>query len=506
MTAASGTDPATDNQPIKGTLQDQLKFIRTTLGDSSDLIVREMILSTGARCAVAYIEGITDSLLLYHTVISALLDLPNADSAGELSKLEPEPFVRYLSDRVLAAGDVRPLDDWNTLFFYLLSGNAILLVDGSPTALRIGVIGFEERAVSEPVSQSVTRGSMDAFNENIETGMSLLRRKIRDTRLRFDRLQVGRVTKTALAVVYLKGIAKDEIVAEVHRRLAEIDIDGILEGGYVEELIQDRTYTPFPTVFNSERPDTIAGGILEGKVAILVNGTPFVLLVPALFVEFFQAAEDYSQRFDISTLIRFIRYLSFFITTLAPALYVAISTFHQEMLPTNLLINLAAQREGVPFPAVIEAMAMEVTYEILREAGIRMPRTVGQAVSIVGTLVIGQAAVQAGIVSAAMVIIVSITAIASYVIPAGSMSMSARMLRFLFMILAASFGLLGVVIGLIGLALHLSGLRSFGVPYMSPLSPIILSDQKDTLFRAPWSLMKLRPRLVASDNNQRRET
>jgi spore germination protein KA len=291
----------------------------------------------------------------------------------------------------------------------------------------------------------------------------------------------------------------------VRRRLDRIQIDGILESGYIEEFIQDRTYTPFPTVYNSERPDVIAAGLLEGKVAILVDGTPFVLMVPALFIHFFQSPEDYAQRFDISTLIRLLRYVSFFITLFAPSLYIAVTTFHQEMLPTNLLINLAAQREGVPFPAFIEALLMEITYEILREAGIRMPRTVGQAVSIVGTLVIGQAAVQAGIISAVMVIIVSITAISSYVMPSGSMSISVRMLRFPFMGLAASLGIFGIFAGVFGLLFHLCKLRSFGVPYMTPLAPFITQDQKDTLFRYPWPRMKTRPTLIGDKNKIRQK-
>ncbi|MDF2715848.1 MAG: gerKA5 [Paenibacillus sp.] len=270
-------------------------------------------------------------------------------------------------------------------------------------------------------------------------------------------------------------------------------LKNVLTAGDIS-IIQDKTLTPFQTVYNSERPDSIAAGLLEGRIAILVDGTPFVLLVPALFIHYFQAAEDYYQRADISTLLRVVRFISFFFALLAPSLYIAITTYHQEMLPTNLLISLAAQREGVPFPAFIEALLMEITYEILREAGVRMPRTVGQAVSIVGTLVIGQAAVEAGIVSAVMVIIVSITAISSYVIPSSGMSISIRMIRFILMGLAASFGFYGILIGLIILVLHLASLYSFGVPYMSPLGPFLPEDQKDTLFRVPWPKMTTRPR------------
>jgi spore germination protein KA len=305
--------------------------------------------------------------------------------------------------------------------------------------------------------------------------------------------------------VYIKEVANDKIVEEVHKRLDNIDIDGILESGYIEELIQDETFTPFPTMINTERPDIVAAGLLEGRIAILVDGTPFALLLPALFVHFFQASEDYYQRFDIGTLLRMLRYLSFFLTLLVPSVYVAATTFHQEMLPTPLLISLAAQREGVPFPAVVEAMMMEVTFEILREAGVRMPRAVGQAISIVGALVLGEAAVQAGIVSPVMVIVVSITAISSFVSPTFNMAIATRIIRFIFMLLAATFGLYGIAVGLLAMALHLCSLRSFGIPYMSPMAPLIAADQRDTIIRFPhWAFFK-RPRLINQKDMTRQQ-
>lgn len=312
--------------------------------------------------------------------------------------------------------------------------------------------------------------------------------------------QIGTVTQTDVGIMYIKGIANDEIIKEVHTRLDRINIDGILETGYIEELIQDKFLTPFPTLFNTERPDVVAADLLEGRIAIFVDGSPFVLTVPVLFIQFFQAAEDYYQRADIAFLLRVLRFVSFFIALLLPSLYIAITTFHQEMLPTQLLISLASQREGIPFPAFVEALVMEVTFEILREAGVRMPRAIGQAVSIVGALVIGQAAVEAGIISAAMVIVVALTAIASFVFPAFSMAISVRILRFAFMMVAATFGLYGITVGLIALVLHLSSIRSFGVPYMSPFAPFVTADQKDANFRFPhWGLFS-RPRFISQQN------
>jgi len=292
---------------------------------------------------------------------------------------------------------------------------------------------------------------------------------------------------------------------EVRNRINKIRIDSILESGYIEELIQDEPYTLFPTIYNTERPDSVSAGLLEGRIAILVDGTPFVLLVPALFIQFFQSPEDYYQRADISSLIRILRYVAFFLALLTPSLFIAITTFHQEMIPPALLISIVAQREGIPFPALIEALIMELTFEILREAGVRMPKAIGTAISIVGALVLGEAAVQAGLVSPAKVIVVSITALASFISPSYNLAMTVRILRFIFMLLAATFGLFGVALGLLTMLLHLCSLRSFGIPYMYPLAPFNLSGQKDTLMRIPiWRMFK-RPKLISSKNSVRQQ-
>lgn len=316
-------------------------------------------------------------------------------------------------------------------------------------------------------------------------------------------MRIGRYTQTEVIVTYLEGIANPDVVKEALQRLERIDTDSILESGYIEEYIEDVTYSPFPTIMNSERPDAVAAGLLEGQIAILVDGTPFVLQAPVTFFRFLQSSEDYYQRFDIASFIRFIRYLSFFVSMLLPSLYIAITTFHQEMLPTTLLISLAAQREGVPFPAIVEAFLMEITFEVLREAGVRMPRVIGSAISIVGALVLGQASVQAGLVSAAMVIIVSFTAISNFVTPAVNMAVAARLIRFGLMLLAGTFGLFGILTGCMAVLIHLVSLRSFGVPYLTPVAPLVLSRLNDTFIRIPRWLTFMRP---LSKGNRMRQT
>ncbi|WP_036719081.1 spore germination protein [Paenibacillus harenae] len=497
------TNNHVQTEPLKDKLEDNLNKIRNELGGSDDIIIREIGFGKDriAHAAVIYTDGLADTKLITDFILDSQTQGNHAEEIDHAT--DEDNLLDALKSLALNLGDHKEITDFAGLYSNLLSGNTVLLLDGFARGIAAGTQGWKGRSVSEPVAQSVVRGPQEGFTETLRTNTSMVRRKIKDPNLWLETMQIGKVTKTDVAIMYIKGIVNDKIVEEVRARLGRIDIDGILESGYIEELIQDEAYSPFPTVSNTERPDSVAAELLEGRVAILVDGTPFVLIVPTLFISFFQTAEDYYQRADISTLLRIIRFISLFIAMVGPALYIAITTFHQELLPTQLLISLAAQREGVPFPAFIEALMMEVTFEVLREAGIRMPRPIGQAVSIVGTLVIGQAAVEAGIVSASMVIVVSITAISSFVITGYSMAISIRMIRFVIMGLAAAFGIFGIVVAMIALVLHLCSLRSFGIPFMSPFAPFIPADHKDTIFRFPHWAQSTRPRLINQKNTTR---
>ncbi|WP_342048342.1 spore germination protein [Bacillus sp. OTU530] len=494
-----------ENTPLQTNLQENIRTIRKLVGNSPDVVIREFSIGKKReiKIALVFTEGLSDAQSVNQFIMESLmLDIQEHDvSLDHPSKL----FTFQLLKELLPVGSIKETSDFETLLPSILSGDAAILLNGYSQGLIVGLKGWEDRGVQEPSSQTVIRGPKEGFSENIRTNTALVRRKIKDPNLWLENQTIGRVTKTTVNIMYIQGIANEKVVEEVRKRLTGIEIDGILEGGYIEELIQDETYTVFPTVFHTERPDVIAAGLLEGRIAIFVDGTPFVLLVPVIFSQFFSAAEDYYQRSDIATLLRLLRYLAFFIALLAPSLYIAVTTFHQEVLPPGLLFSLMAQREGVPFPAFIEALLTELIFELLREAGIRMPRAVGQAVSIVGALVIGQAAVEAGIISASMVIVVSITAISSFIIPAYNLAISVRILRFGMMGLAASFGFLGVIVGIIAVMQHLCQLRSFGVPYMAPFGPMVMADQKDAILRAPWWGMFSRPRFVSQKNVSRED-
>ncbi|MFC3040730.1 spore germination protein [Virgibacillus xinjiangensis] len=537
-------------KPLASNVDETVTTVKNMLGKSSDLVTRKFKVGTKSpvNAALLYMDGLADKKFVQNFITETLMiDVRIAD-LGEEGKDNKQPgssgkqavdpaqqqdgqqnkllkkskklqkagqqgqqsssgssndFFQVIKDQSLANSEVEEAEDYKYLFDFLLAGDSVILLDGYAKALCIGSKGYEKRGVEESTSTTVIRGPKESFTETLRVNTSLIRRRIKDPNLWIENKVIGKQSHTDVSICYVNGIVNEDIVREVKKRLNDIDVDAILESGFIEEYIQDETYSPFPTIYNTERPDGVAAGLLEGRVAILVDGTPFALLVPALFIQFFQSSEDYYQRSDIGTFLRILRFVCFFLALLTPSLYIALTTFHQEMIPSQLLTSLAAQREGVPFPAYVEALLMELVFEILREAGTRMPRAVGSAISIVGALVLGQAAVEAGIVSAAMVIVVSLTAISSFVFPSHNLSVSIRLLRFAFMTAAAMFGLVGIILGLLLMVMHLASLRSFGVPYLTPMAPLIPGDQKDTVFRLPlWSL-NTRPRLVSQKNIKR---
>lgn len=486
-----------EQELLMQSLEGNIANIKKRTGNSSDMVIRYIKIGERAaiQAAVIYIDGIVDNQSIQELLVDTMM---KDDVFSE--PITPQNAFTLLKEDVVGIGDIAILHAWSEVFPALMSGDTLILIDGNNHAMSAGTKGGEWRSIQEPTTQLVVRGSKEGFTESIAKNMPMVRRIIKSPDLWVETMKIGKVTQTDVAMMYINGIANDKIVKEVKQRLNQINIDSILESGYVEQLIEDQTYTTFPTMYHTERPDIVAGNLLEGRIAIFVDGTPFVLIAPAVFIQFFQSPEDYYSRFDIATSIRFLRILIFFISLIAPATYVAITTFHQEMVPTKLLIAIAAQREDVPFPSLVEALIMEVTFEILREAGIRLPRAIGSAVSIVGALVIGQASVQAGIVSPAMVIVVAMTAIASFATPSFAIAISARLIRFVFMIAAATFGFYGIILCFLMMIVHLCSLRSFGVPYMTPLAPFIPSNSGDTIVRMPWWTLRQRPRLISSGN------
>ncbi|WP_379141636.1 spore germination protein [Paenibacillus sp. sgz500992] len=473
-------------------LGQSIENIMTELGNSPDLKVRQIQIGGvhPVQAAAVHLSGLADTVAVNEFVVGSLLD----NTAGLTDSMDETDRGVDLPARILSSaleiGEADFKEEWNEIMLAVLSGDTAILVEGYTSAIVCETRGGEQRSVTEPSSQLVVRGPKDGFVESVGTNIALIRRRIKSPKLRLEYMKIGSETQTHVAIMYMKEIAGEDLVQEVRDRLHKIAIDEVLESGFLEELIQDKTFTPFPTIYNTERPDVAAGNLLEGRVVVIVDGTPFVLILPAVFTQFFQSAEDYSQRFDIAILMRIVRYMSFVVLLLGPSIYIALTTYHYEMIPTTLLINLLAQRENVPFPAFVEAMLMESAFEILREAGVRMPRVIGQTVSVVGALILGSAVVEAGIITPIMVIVIALTGIASFAIPAYNMAIAGRIIRFGFLLLAAMFGFYGITLGLIVLVAHMNSLRSFGIPYLSPFVPLSIKGQKDTILRLPLWLMR----------------
>ena len=482
---------------MSSSLVENLTTLQTTFANCTDFAYRELkIGQEQVPALLLYVIGITDEQTVNEDILKSLVNIRR--STLEVSGSNN---IKTIKDLFLEMGNVTEISTIEEVSDAVLTGSVALLLEGNARALKIGTKGFVGRLVSESVTEAVVRGPREGFTESLRTNTALLRRKIKTPTLKLEKFVLGQTTKTEVNIAYLEGTANPKVIAEVKRRISLIDVDSVLESAYIEEMIEDEPFSVFPQIDHSERPDKVAAGILEGQVAIFTDGTPFVLIVPIMMAQFLHSSEDYYDRSIYATSIRVVRFFFLNLALLLPALYIAISTFHQGLLPTSLLISITAAREGAPFPTVIEVIFMEVTFEALREAGIRLPKPVGQAVSIVGGLVIGQAAVQANMVSPTTVIVVALTGIASFGIPSYSFALAIRILRFGMILLAASLGLFGMMLGLLVMQAHLESLRSFGVPYFAPLAPFNLKDMKDSVVRLPWWAMGERPRLIAKNNN-----
>ncbi len=488
--------PNEQNAELSTELVMNEKMLRETFQECSDIVFRPIC--NNPKVLLIYTDGLIDTKTLDIVVLTPILF---NGTPGELNGVPISGQI--IQEQLVAISQIQTVSTVKDVTDGILKANIALLVDGENMAIIADLKGFEKRAVEEPAAEVSVRGPRDGFTETLRINTSLIRRRIRSPKLKMESITVGQVSQTDIVIVYIDGIVSNPILEEVRKRIDRIQIDGILESGFIEEFIEDATWSPFPQIQNTERPDIVCASLLEGKIAIIVDNTPFALILPMTFWTGLQAVEDYYERSIYTTFVRFVRYSLLNIALLLPSLYVALSTFHQQLIPTNLLISIASSREGVPFPTFVETLLMEFMFEGLREAGIRMPKAVGSAVSIVGALVIGQAAVQAGIVSAPVVIVVATTGIASFAIPRYNFGTAYRLLRFPMLILAGMLGLYGIISGVFLMIIHLLSLRSFGVPYMSPVVPLMSQGLKDVFIRAPRWSMNQRPSLFSGVNKRR---
>lgn len=491
------------NLPLNKSLSNNLNVLHELFSNCADVVYHKFVIhSMKCSCVLIFINGLSDIRSINESILPSIMNIKEVTE----SDLKCDHTVEIIKEYFLEIAKISEVSTIGQITNALLNGNTILLLDSDDIALEIETPGWKEKSVSDTDVEKVIRGPNEGFTQNISTNISQLRRKIKSSELKFEDFTVGKQTQTKISITYLQGIVDNNIVEDVKKRLSKIDIDSVLESGYIEELIEDTHYTLFPQIQHSERPDRVAAGILEGRIALLVDGTPCVLILPATLIQFLQTSEDYYERYTTTIFVRFIRLIFFVISLLLPGCFVAIILYHKEMIPTPLLISIMGAAHGVPFPIFIEALLMETAFEALREAGIRLPSPANQTVGIVGALVIGDAAVRAGVTSPIMVIVIAITAIASFSIPSYDMGYAIRILRFSMLCLGAFLGLYGVLLGIIILLIHLSSLSSFGVNYLSPLSPLNLKDLKDVLIRFPWPYMKCRPHFANANNLHRQKS
>jgi len=480
---------AAEKAPLSKSLEENIDAMLAVFGEDNDFVVRKFEVSAmgGASAALFFIDGLVGSDCITQTVLRPLMTNGNSQNP------ETNPFstLEELGRALLLSGEVEAGRSLEGALVACLSGDTVLMAEGFAEYVCINTKGFEKRAISEPQTETVVRGPREGFTEVLRTNSSLIRRRLKTSHLRMDMMKVGQKTHTVMCLCYLDNVADPKLIAEVKARLKTIDTDAILSSGYVEEFIEDAPSSIFQTINYTEKPDIVAAKLLEGRCALIIDGAPFVLTMPMLFIENFQSPEDYSTRPYIASFLRLIRAAAFFISLVAPAMYVALTSFHQELIPTTLLFTIAASSEGTPFSSVIETAIMLLTFEIMKEAGIRLPKPIGQAVSIVGALVMGQAAIQAGLVGAPVVIVIAFTAVSGFLIP--NISDVISILRWYLLLLASIIGGFGIVLGLLTLLFHLAALRSFGALYLYPYAPYDADGMKDSLVRLPIWKMRKRP-------------
>lgn len=476
-------------------VNDMKQTISNIFGKDHDFCRRDIDIAGKIPASIIFLNSIADKESISEEILKPLTKTEKMDLSNSIK----ETLLR----KVLFHADVQLERDLSLIISSFLRGKTVLFVDGLNEVFLINTFKVDKRSISQPDTEQVIRGPRDGFIENIQTNTALIRSRLPIPDLRIKTMQIGALTKSNVAFCYIEGITNQALVEDVERRLSKINIDRVLDAGYIEQLIQDNPRSPFPQIKSTERPDVVVGNLVEGRVAILVDGSPFVLIAPATFNQFYQTSEDYNERYIMASLIRLIRLVALLFSLIMPSLYVAIISFHPELIPTAFAIAVTSGRAGVPFPAVVEVFLMEAAMEILREATVRMPKQVGGALSIVGVLVIGQAAVQAGFVSPITVVVIALTTVGSFATPAYNMAIGFRMMRFPLLVLTGIFGFYGLMLGLLFVNNHVLSLRSFGVPYLSPIAPLNFGGIKDTFVRAPLNWLLDRPEELYPQNEKR---
>lgn len=478
----------TDKPVLTGSLKENIDKFKHILSDEVTINYKLINNPTGIKldCCIIFSESISSEKIINDKIIKPIMEADIDDS------ITRKNIIGYIENKLIQCRGVKKSSDLDFLITSIMYGDTILLTEGLEEALIIATREYETRGIEEPPSERVVNGPREGFTESLKVNQSLLRRKISSPNLKFKSYELGTVTKTRINICYIEGISSPEILNELEKRLNSISIDGVLDSTYIQALIKDAPYSPFKTIGNTERPDIVAAKLLEGRIALLCDGSPTVLTIPFLFLEYFQANEDYYKNYIYSSFNRLLRFISFFLTTSVPGIYVSLVAFHQELIPMQLTLSIFASRLDVPFPTIVELSLMLFFFELLQEGGIRLPLAIGQSMGIVGALILGEAAVNAKIISAPIVIITALTGISAFLVH--KMKSPIIVIRILLLVASTSFGLYGYVMAVLTLIIYMTSIRSFGVPYMLYTSLINIDELKDSFARFPLWKMDQRPK------------
>lgn len=478
------------DQAVSKNLDENIIWWKQQFSDCADIKMRPMCLGKelNIRAFLSYIEVTGGKNMMEDSVLGKLLN--------RLSVLDKNAVYNVLQENGLGVSDVTPFKQMSEAASGMLTGDTILFVDGFDRALKMPDKGYPGMSLQETDSEKAIRGSNEGFGESIKQNTALIRKRLRSVDLKVTECKCGKRTGTNVDLMYMDGIVRPSVVQEMQQRLGAFEIDGIQDSGAIEQLTETQWFSPFPQFQTTRRPDRAVMALLEGRAVLLADNSPEALIFPTDYNSFIKTTDDYYTRWEIATFTRALRYVAAFLSMILPGLYLAMTNFHTQLLPTKLLLSFAAARQGVPFPGVIEVLLMELSFELLREAGVRLPGAMGNTIGIVGGLIIGQAAVDANIVSPMVVIVVAFTALCSFAIPNEDFATAFRLLKFAFIGLSAALGFYGFLLGLLILLIHLAQLESFGMPYLMPFVGADLNeyrDERDTLIRPPLQNLTHRP-------------
>ncbi|MCX7711452.1 MAG: spore germination protein [Clostridia bacterium] len=495
----------TEEGLVSSDLSANLQKIKKEFGIpyNTDVMTRKFKIARKVNAFITYVDGMVDSTFVSDFVLRQLMEPRNFEEF--FKEGNTENISDYINENVISVHEVGKMKDLNTIYFQILCGDTALFIDGAEMCLIISTRGYEKRSVEKPVTENVVMGSQEGFTENLRTNLTLVRKIIKNKNLITEMIKVGKTNQAYIGIMYMNGIVNQEVIKEVKRRLNSIDAAFVAGDGMVGQFIEDSPFMIFPQTLTTERPDRVASFLMEGKVAIISEGAPFAEVVPITFYHLLQTSEDSMVRWQYGSFLRIIRVFGIMVSAFLPAMYVALTLFHQEMIPTELLASIARSKEEVPFPTIVEIILLEISFELIREGGIRIPGVIGQTLGIIGALILGQAAVAAGLVSPILIIIVAVTGLGSFAIPNYPFGLSLRVVRFFFTFMAAILGFYGISLGLFLMACVACNIKSFGVPFFAPVAPKTKSAP-DLVMRQPIWKQEERPDFLNPANRRKQSS